>query len=280
MVRTGHRSADQSTEDGGRWGSTAVPHHLIDVVDPDEHYDAHRYRCDCIEVIRNIHRRSAVPLLTGGTGLYLRSLRTGFFDIGSIPAAIRSQVREEIVERGSKVVHEEMLLYDYFSARNIHPNDTYRLARAVEVYRATGRPISEHQRAQKAQQSFANMLVVGLTCERDELYKRINLRTTVMIEGGLEEEVTGLLDKGYSPELKPMQSIGYRHMINYLKGKDTLDEMRELLARDTRRYAKRQYTWFNRDGSIKWFDKREEKEVLSYIELWLDHKRSSGVKGG
>ena len=246
-----------------------VSHHLIDIVDPDEDYHAARFVEDCLEAIATIQQRGAIPLLTGGTGLYLQSLKNGLFAAPPRDNKIREQVLRRMNEVGSQALHEELSSFDPESARRIHPHDRSRLVRALEVYLSSGVTLSEHLRRQSTGKEgvvFANFVTMGITCERDKLYRRINRRTDLLFELGLEAEVQGLLDRGYDPGLKSMQSIGYRHMVKHIQGEWTLDQCREFLARDTRRYAKRQYTWFNRDRSIRWFDLENVAEVVAYVE--------------
>ncbi len=252
-----------------------ISHHLIDIVDPDEDYHAARFVEDCLEVIGSIQRRGAIPLLTGGTGLYLQALKKGLFAAPPRDPEIRGQVVEKMEEKGSQSLHEELRRYDPESARRIHPHDRSRLIRAVEVYLSSGVTLSEHLQRQASGYSrveFLNFMTVGITCERDRLYQRINLRTGLLFDRGLKGEVQGLLDRGYDPGLKSMQSIGYRHMVKHIQGEWDLDQCREYLARDTRRYAKRQYTWFNRDQSIRWFDLENISEVPTYLESNLGQK--------
>ncbi len=251
----------------------SIPHHLIDIVNPDEQYDAARFADDCLQAIKEIHDRSAIPLLTGGTGLYLRALKNGFFrDVPNNPE-IRAMLQARLEHEGINVLHDELSLYDCISADKIHKNDTSRIIRALEVFLSTGIPLSTHQEQQASPAAcFSSMLTIGLTCERTLLYERINLRSMKMIEGGFEDEVRRLLDMGFSPTLKSMQSIGYRHMLNHIARRWTKDEMIMNLAQDTRRYAKRQYTWFNKDTSIAWFNRTDEKAVISHVDRWLQGK--------
>lgn len=246
-----------------------VPHHLIDIVDPDDDYNAARFVSDCLDAISDIHRNGATPLLTGGTGLYFQALRQGLFPAPRIEKSIRESLRRRITEEGSAALHDELKEHDSSSAERIHPHDTARILRALEIFQATGIPLTEHLRRQQenaAVRRFIHFIAIGLTCMRETLYQRINRRTTQLFEQGLENEVRRLLELGYGPELKSMQSIGYRHMVNYIEGRWSLDECVNTLARDTRRYAKRQYTWFNRDESIEWFDRGDANEIFSYVE--------------
>lgn len=246
-----------------------IRHHLLDIVEPNEHYDASCFCKDAIVAIDDIHKRGKNVLLTGGTGLYLQALVEGLFQGPPGNDAIRKELQLELEEQGVEEIYAQLQTVDSISADRIHPNDTYRVLRALEVYRSTGKPLSTHFNDQRKQCVFNDIRQIGLTCERERLYQRINLRTDIMIDQGLEAEVQGLLDKGYSRNLKPMGSIGYKHMINYILGDWGFNEMTTLLARDTRRYAKRQYTWFNKNKEIVWHDVSEPLTVIQSVNQWL-----------
>jgi tRNA dimethylallyltransferase len=247
-----------------------IQHHLIDIVNPDEEYDAADFVADALRAIKDIHQRNKMVLLTGGTGLYLRSLIDGLFTgIGQFPE-IREQLRQRLLHDGPRKLHEELSVVDRNSGKRIHHNDTHRLLRALEVYLATGKPwsehIAEHQLLKKTR--FTNMLQIALTCDRELLYRRIDLRTRIMLENGFEQEVQWLLSRGYGPELKSMQSIGYRHMNNFIRHIWDMPELARLLARDTRHYAKRQYTWFKAMPDLQWFDVGDQEAIIKKIEQW------------
>jgi tRNA dimethylallyltransferase len=247
-----------------------IPHHLIDMVDPDEEYDAACFVRDAMRAIEDIHGRGRVPLLTGGTGLYLRALIDGLSaGIGQFPE-IREQLQQWLTSVGSDKLHEELCRCDRISAERINANDTHRLLRALEIFQATGRPWSEHIALHQQQKTprFSNMLQIGLTCDRELLYRRIDMRTTLMLGSGLEQEVKGLIGRGYNPQLKSMQSIGYRHMSNYINNIWDITETERLLARDTRRYAKRQYTWFAANPALEWFEVQDHKRIRERIAGW------------
>ena len=251
-----------------------IPHHLIDIVAPDEEYDAATFVRDALAAIDQIHGRGRVPLLTGGTGLYLRALLDGLSaEIGQFPE-LREQLQLRLLTDGRDKLHEELSRYDRISAERINTNDTHRLLRALEIYQATGKPWSEHIREHQNQKTrrFSNILQIGLTCDRDLLYRRIDMRTRLMLNSGLEQEVRGLLARGYSPQLKSMGAIGYRHMNNYLQGIWDMSETERLLARDTRRYAKRQHTWFAANPDLEWFDVQDRAGVLERINGWIAGK--------
>jgi tRNA dimethylallyltransferase len=249
-----------------------VPHHLIDIVDPDQDYHAASFVQDCLTAIADIHQRGAVPLLTGGTGLYLQALKFGLFEAPAVDREIRTDLKRRLKNEGSASLHQELRNCDPVTAERLHPHDGVRIIRALEVFEATHRPMSEHIRdqARHCSDRFLKFITIGLACPRNQLYKRINERSRHMVESGLEAEVRGLMAMGYKAELKSMQSIGYRHMINYISGTWSKAEMLELLSRDTRRYAKRQYTWFNRDQSIRWFERSQTETIMSSIRSFLN----------
>lgn len=246
-----------------------VAHHLIDIVDPDEEYHVARFIADAQAAIRDIRSRGRLPLLVGGTGLYLKGLLEGLFSVAPIPPEIRDELRQRLEREGEGALHAELARLDPESATRIHPRDHQRLLRALEILAATGRPWSCHLKTQEQQPVLGRVLVVGLDCDRERLYQRINRRVAQMVEAGLQAEVERLLAMGYAPSLKPLQSIGYRHMIEYLRGNWGWEQTLELLARDTRRYAKRQLTWFRHMGGVRWFAPDEGDAVRAAVEDFL-----------
>lgn len=250
-----------------------VPHHLIDYVFPDEEFSASRFVNDCHQAIVQIRAKGRLPLLVGGTGLYFTSLEHGIFSMPAIEPTIRQELQAELgTPSGRERLFRELQACDPVSAARIHPNDTYRLLRGLEIFRATGIIwsvfIAEHQKERKAT-SGLTLLKIGLNREREELYRRIEHRVEVMIQAGFLAEVENLLNKGYAKSLMPMQSLGYRHMIHFLDGNWSWDKMVGLLARDTRRYAKRQLTWFRADSSIRWFHPTQIVEICTAINDFL-----------
>lgn len=267
-----YRFMDIGTAKATQEERRAVAHHLIDIVDPDEPYNAARFVTDCLDAIGKIHRKGAIPLLTGGTGLYLAALKNGLFKSPPIDMAVREKLQRRLQQEGNDTAYEELRSLDPESAARIHPNDRSRIIRALEVWLSTGVTMTEHLRKHKSQTNhpeIEHFQTIGLTCNRELLYKRINERTDQLFEQGLEPEVRNLLARGYSPLLQSMQSIGYRHMINYIEENWSYDQCVELLARDTRHYAKRQFTWFNRDETIVWFDRNEPDRVMRCIDQFL-----------
>jgi tRNA dimethylallyltransferase len=247
----------------------AVRHHMIDVVEPSENFSAAQYARLAAECIANLNRSGKVPLVVGGTGLYIKALVHGLFRSPPIGPQIRGQLREEVHSKGIQLLYERLRRCDPESADRLHPNDTFRILRALEVFESTGMSMSAYQKAHGFAESRFDSLKIGLNIDRSALYERINNRVDAMMEAGFMQEVDDLLRRGYGPELKSMQSIGYRHLVDHLQGKCFLEETLETLKRDTRRYAKRQLTWFGADGEIIWKKPEQiedlKKQVRSFI---------------
>ena len=258
-----------------------IPHYLIDIVDPDYNYTLGRFVNDANEAIETICTHGKIPLLTGGTGLYLKGLLEGLFDENVLAPGndagdgrektrtSRQEIRKKLEAQGNTDLYRQLKAVDPDSAERIHTNDTQRLLRALDIYYSTGIPWSQHLANQSRKNSQYKTLKIGLTRPRKELYTRINQRVQFMVEQGLLAEVKKLLSMGYDSELKSMKSLGYRHMVNYLNGNWTWEEALEILARDTRHYAKRQYTWLNNDPEIIWHDVRENDTIIREIENFL-----------
>ena len=183
--------------------------------------------------------------------------------------SLKQNLREQLEEEGSQKLHNELAELDPESGQRIHPNDTQRILRGLEIYYSTGMPWSKHLANQSQKDMPYHALKIGLTRPRKELYARIDLRVTQMAEQGLLNEVKNLLAMGFDNKLKSMQSLGYRHMINFIEGKWSWEQTLELLARDTRHYAKRQYTWFNNDPGIIWHDVKETDKIFDDIKDFL-----------
>jgi len=244
-----------------------VPHHLLDVADPPEIYDAARYSLEGREVLARLQARGAPPLVVGGTGLYVRALLHGLFAEGSPRRGVRQRLREELAGYGPEALYQRLAALDPPTATRLHPRDTYRLLRALEVMETTGQPLSELLAAHRFQDSPYRVLKIGLHLPREELYRRITLRLDLMLEQGWLEEVRGLLAR-YPASLKPFQSIGYRHLINFLTGRWSWEEAVTLLLRDTRRYAKRQLTWFRADPEVQWFEPDRLEEMTALLRTF------------
>lgn len=247
-----------------------VTHHMVDVVDPDDEFDAAKFSKLASRVISDLAGRGVLPVVAGGTGLYIKALTRGLFESHAGDPEIRARLRAAANEKGVAALFRELEKVDPQIAAQIHPNDTYRVLRALEVYATSGRPMSQLQ----AEHAFADekyrCLKIGLTMDREKLYERINRRVVAMIAQGLEAEVRHLLDSGYAPALKAMQSLGYRHMAAYISGQTDWDVMLETLKRDTRRYAKRQLTWFRADRDMHWFQPGDTERILGVVRRFLE----------
>jgi tRNA dimethylallyltransferase len=261
-----YRSMDIGTAKPSKDERQQVRHHLIDIVDPDEQYHAARFVQDCLGAIKVIAEQGKIPLITGGTGLYLSSLINGLFDDINVKDEVRESLLERMNREGAAPLHAELVRVDPASGERIHGNDRQRIIRGLEIYHSTGIPWSEHLERQKNMVPpvcFKRLFEIALTCDREALHKRIEQRTIIMLEQGLIDEVKGLRARGYDPALSSMQSIGYRHVNQYLDGRWDFDEMTEFLVRDTRRYAKRQMTWFRRHKSLHWYQRTESAQIIS-----------------
>jgi len=248
-----------------------VWHHLIDVVNPDEEFNAAMFRRLATNAIEEIHERTRRAFVCGGTGLYLRALTQGLFEGPGQDAVIRRALENEIEEHGLAVIYRRLEQIDPTVGSTIHPNDRQRIVRALEVYQITGKPISAWQNEHGFQENPYTLLKIGLNRERPELYGLINQRSDEMVRGGLLEEVRSLVDKGYALDLKPLQSVGYRQMGSVLQGKMALVDALEEMKQETRRLAKRQLTWFRRDKGVRWFHpERQMQEILRAAQNFLE----------
>jgi len=245
-----------------------VPHHLFDILEPWEEFNAAAYAQRAERVIREIVARGQLPVLVGGTGLYLKALLHGLFPV-EVPRKLREELRQRLEREGLESLYAELLRVDPQAAQRIHPHDRVRILRALEVFYATGKPFSELAREHAFQEQRFRALKIGLYLPRAELYRRLEERVEKMLAQGLLEEVQGLLARGLSPGLKPLQAIGYRHMIAYLQGRMSLQEAVRLMKRDTRRYAKRQLTWFRADPEVHWFHPEEKEKIFQLINQFL-----------
>ncbi|QJA06622.1 tRNA (adenosine(37)-N6)-dimethylallyltransferase MiaA [Thermosulfurimonas marina] len=263
-----YRGLDIGTAKPGPEERSRVPHHLFDFLEPWEEFNAAAYAEKAQRVVREIVARGRLPVLAGGTGLYLKALLHGLFPV-EVPREIREALRQRLEKAGLSALYAELSRVDPEAARRIHPHDRVRVLRALEVFYATGRPFSALAREHAFRESRFQALKIGLYLPREELYRRLEARVEEMLSRGLLEEVRGLLSRGLSPELKPLQSIGYRHMIAYLTGKLPWEEAVRLMKRDTRRYAKRQLTWFRADPEVHWFQPQEKEKIFRLVEKFL-----------
>lgn len=247
-----------------------VKHHLIDFVTPDIQFTAGDFKRQAQLIIEQILNRKKVPYLVGGTGLYFTALMRGMIDIPKI----KNDIKDFIILKWNKIGQERMykilskLDCDY--SKIIHPNDKQRTLRALEVILGTGKKFSEYI-SKKNQKIDINFISVGINIEREILYRIINNRVDKMIKDGFIEEVKDLLNKGYNKNDPGMKAIGYKELVEYIEGRKNLEETIQDIKRNSRRYAKRQLTWFKKIDNVYWFKNDEINEIKNYVENQIDN---------
>ncbi|MGI5925994.1 MAG: tRNA (adenosine(37)-N6)-dimethylallyltransferase MiaA [Thermacetogeniaceae bacterium] len=253
-----------------------IPHHLFDILEPDQPFSVADYQKLARKKIQEINERGKLPFLVGGTGLYIQAVIDPFeFPETTGHEEIRKKLREIWSQGGKEELYQRLQKIDPDAAQRIHPNDFRRISRALEVYYLTGKTISSY--ISKRKKSFYNLAMVGLTRKRTELYHRIEARVDKMFAGGLVEEVKSILDMGYDPKIKPLQSLGYKQVVEYLMGDCDQAEAIASTKKATRNYAKRQLTWFRRDDRIHWFSLSEEGKQHLLKRIALDICRSINI---
>jgi len=248
-------------------------HHMIDVADPDEIYTVSTYREQAIAIIEDILHRGKTPILVGGTGLYLNAVSYEM-NLGENGAShpIRDVLNRIALEAdGPQILHDRLRAVDPVTADRLHPNDIRRVIRAIEVFETTGKALSEMGGDEKKEGPF-HVMVYGLSYPREKMYARINARVDMMMEEGLVDEVKALLDRGIEPRREggAMQAIGYKEIVSALRGEISMERAVDLIKQGSRRYAKRQWTWFRHDERVKWFDFSEYASASDLREALLD----------
>ena len=245
-----------------------IPHHLIDIKEPYESFSVAEFQTLARSLITNITNRGKFPIIVGGTGLYIQSV---IYDYQFSDAPSNDSYRQALEQCSSDELYERLRHIDPISAERIHPNNVRRVIRALEIYHCTGKTMTEWLKEQKRQLVY-NVALIGLTMEREKLYERINRRVDEMISQGLIEEVKRLYDQGVR-DCQAIQAIGYKELYAYFDGLITLEEAIEQLKQNSRRYAKRQLTWFRNQMPVQWFDMTDDtkfamrvNEILHYIE--------------
>ena len=246
-----------------------IPHYLIDIKEPTESFSAAEFQKLATELVTDINRRGKVPIIAGGTGLYVKSVTHQYaFSEAKEDPAYREQLEQQAEEEGAVAFHARLKDVDPVSYETIHPNNVRRVVRALEVYHVTGEPVSASKDALPEQSPY-NLVNVGLTMDRDVLYERINKRVDLMMEAGLLEEAQRLYHDGVR-DCQSVQAIGYKEIYNYLEERVSLEDAVLELKQNSRRYAKRQLTWFRHQMAMDWYDMtahREEKiqEILKVV---------------
>ena len=243
-----------------------VPHHLIDVLEPEEPFHVVKFQELARAAMEEIYERGHLPIITGGTGFYIQALLYDIdFTENDADPAYRETLERLAMERGAAYLHGLLKERDPKAAQEIHENNVKRVIRALEFYEKTGTPISVHNAAQREKESPYRFAYVVLNRNREELYRRIDRRVDQMMEAGLLEEVDTLRKRGYDRSYVSMQGLGYKELLSYLDGECTLEEAIYILKRDTRHFAKRQLTWFKRERDTDWLslDQKTDEEALA-----------------
>ena len=252
-----------------------IRHYLIDELLPDEEFNVVKFKELAEKYIEVILERGKQPIIVGGTGLYISSLINNInFSETKSDWELREQLGREAEENGPVYIHDKLRLVDPVSAANIHPNNVKRVIRALEVYYQTQRPMSYHNEKSREIPPKYKFVLLGLTMDREKLYDRINKRVDIMLENGLIEEVGRLVEMGYADSITSMQGIGYKEILSYLRNEISLEEAVETVKRESRRYAKRQITWFKRIKEIKWFSIDNSGNTNNMIEAVITYIRS------
>ena len=246
-----------------------IKHHLIDVVNPDEEFNAALFAEKARAIISELAGKGKAVFVVGGTGLYIRALLRGIIDTPDVDENIRNRYRKLRDSHGKKYLYDLLLQRDAAAAAQINPNDSVRVIRALEVLEQTGESILVKQKRHSFADSPYKTYKIGIQVDKKELKQRIELRTEKMIAAGLLDEVKGVLAMGYSENLKPLQSLGYKQVIGYLRDKYDSQSCMDLIKRDTWQYARRQMTWFSADKEINWFSNDSVDEIIKKVVSFL-----------
>ena len=242
-----------------------VKHWFIDELEPDEDFSAGQFGELARERVDDILSRKKTPIVVGGSGLYVRALKDGLHEGDVKDDRVREALRKRLDEEGAEDLYDDLKKIDPVGAAKIHENDVQRILRLMEVYLVAGKPLNELQKKISPPANFESFMF-GLIMPREKLYERINRRVDEMIENGLIAEVANIRVKGYLPSLNSLNTVGYKEVFQYFDGSLSFDEMVDKIKMDSRRYAKRQLTWFKADDKIEWFDVSTDKEKEKVIE--------------
>ncbi len=257
-----------------------IPHHLIDILEPEEEFHVVRFQQMAKDTLAGVYRRGRVPALVGGTGFYIQAV---LYDIdfreNDEGRALRQELEEIAVRKGNACLHSMLEEVDPMSARAIHENNVKRVIRALEFYKLTGQKISEHNETERQKEAAYDACYFVLTDKREKLYSNIEERVDNMLASGLVEEVEALRDMGCTKDMVSMQGLGYKEILSYLEGEVSLERAVYLIKRDTRHFAKRQLTWFRREKDVVWIHKDDfhyDEEAM--LEFMLDYFRKNVLK--
>lgn len=260
-----YRGMDIGTDKPTPEERAGVPHRLIDLVEPDQPFNAGEYRRHAVVEIERLYREGRIPLVVGGTGLYVRALVRGLWEGPTADWSLRERLESEAHREGPEHLHRQLARVDPETAGRLHPRDRAKIVRALEVFQLSGRPLSAaHRRHAFAERPFTPLLI-GLTRARPALYRRIECRVEAQLAKGLVQETRRLLERGYGRGLGSMKGLGYRQIAGYLAGDDPYEEAVRRLKRDTRHFAKRQWTWFRKEPGITWVTVDEQESIEQVV---------------
>ena len=252
-----------------------VSHYLVDEIEPEEEFNVVRFQTMAKNAMKTIYQKGKIPVIVGGTGFYIQAL---LYDIDFTDTTqdlnYRRELEQLVQEKGNEYLHEMLQKVDPKAAQEIHENNRKRVIRALEYYRDTGKQISEHNEQQRQKESPYQFVYFVLNRDRQELYRRIDQRVDRMMEQGLLEEVKRLKERGCTSNMVSMKGLGYKELLDYLNGMNSLEEAVRIIKRDTRHFAKRQLTWFKREKEVNWIelDGKTEQQVLEEIQMICKEK--------
>jgi len=243
-----------------------IKHHFINILSPDEKYDVSIFEKDAIKIIQNIRKKNNQPIVVGGSGLYIKAIIDGIFDSVETDLEYRNELMKMRNEKGNEHLYYLLQKTDLKSAGKMLPSNWKRVIRALEVLHVTGKPIWQIQQEHKRKDEY-DFVQFGLKWNRQELYRNIEIRVDNMMEEGLVGEVENILNMGYSAELNSLNTVGYKEIISYLNNQITLERAVELIKRNTRRFAKRQMTWFRKDERINWLEINNKTNLNNVVNV-------------
>lgn len=256
-----------------------VPHHLLDILEPEEPFNVMLFQQYAKKAIEEIYGRGHIPILTGGTGFYIQSVLYDIAFTEETDTSVRKKLEREAEKKGAEYLHEKLAKVDPATADNIHANNVKRVIRALEFFELNGYPLSEHNETERQKESTYLFRYYVLNEPREILYKRIEERVDRMLEEGLVAEVETLKERGYTRDMVSMQGLGYKEILDYLSGLCTLEEAVGTIKKETRHFAKRQLTWFRREREVTWVEKgsfKDAQELLAF--LIADYENYIGSK--
>ena len=263
-----YKYLDIGTAKPGKDALRKIKHYFISTLEPDKDFNVSRFETESLKTIQKIFEKGKQPIVVGGSGLYVKALIDGIFDTVDTDETFRRDLLSQGEKFGNDFLYNKLKEVDPESASKMQPSNWKRVIRALEVYHLTGEKISVHQKKYERKINF-NFVQHGLKWERETLYKNIEKRIDEMISSGLVEEVKKILDKGYSKNLNSLNTVGYKEIISYLENEITLERAVALIKRNTRRFAKRQMTWFRKDERITWHDVKDESDLIKISERIL-----------